>query len=58
MKALEKLKDYPSDFLGIDVTNFRSAIEACLAGAEAMRAQGAFYEVDNGYFPTLMRISS
>ncbi len=56
-KSLEKLKQYPDDYMGLEMQTFRKGIERCFDGACLMNAKGASYEVDNSFFPELQRIS-
>lgn len=53
MKSLDKLEKYPPDYMNIDLALFREAITNCLDGANAMREQGASYEVAAEYFPLI-----
>jgi predicted metal-dependent hydrolase len=57
MKSLDKLKQYPDDYMGLEMQTFRKEIERCFDGACLMNAQGAKYEVDNSFFPELRKIS-
>ena len=57
-KSLDKLRQYGDDYGGIDVKSLRTELERCLVGAEAMRLNGATYEVDPKYFPLVNLISS
>lgn len=55
-KSLDKLKQYPDDYMGLDMQTFRKEIERCFDGACLMHAEGATYEVNNSFFPELRRI--
>ena len=55
-KSLDKLKQYPDDYMGLDMETFRKEIERCFDGACLMHAKGAAYEVNNSFFPELRRI--
>ncbi|MDP4218894.1 MAG: DUF309 domain-containing protein [Bacteroidota bacterium] len=55
-KSLDKLVQYPDDYMALDMKAFRKEIERCFDGACLMNAQGAKYEVDNSFFPVLQRI--
>jgi predicted metal-dependent hydrolase len=57
-KSLDKLNQYPDDYMGLDMQTFRKEIERCFEGACLMHAQGVKYEVDNSFFPELRRIQS
>lgn len=56
-KSLDKLRKFPDEYGGIDLSPLRTELERCLIGAEAMLANGATYEVDPKYFPTMNLIS-
>ena len=53
-KSLDKLKQYPDEYMGLEMHIFRKEIERCFDGA--CLAQGVKYEVDNSFFPELRRI--
>ena len=55
-KSLDKLKQYPDDYMRLDMKTFRKEIERCFDGACLMNAKGVKYEVDNSFFPELQRI--
>jgi predicted metal-dependent hydrolase len=57
MKSLDKLKQYPDDYMGLDMFTFRKEIERCFDGACLMNAKNVKYEVDNTFFPQLLRIT-
>ena len=42
--------------MGLEMKTFRKEIERCFDGACLMNAKGVKYEVDNSFFPQLLRI--
>lgn len=52
-KSLDKLRQYPPDYFGINLEGLRSELERCLDGALTMQSQDAKYEVAAEYFPII-----
>jgi predicted metal-dependent hydrolase len=57
-KSLDKLRQYPSDYHGIALDTFRDALAVCLSGAAMMQQNGVSYEVDDSYFPVIVKNES
>jgi predicted metal-dependent hydrolase len=57
-KSLDKLRQYPDDYMGLEMQTFRKEIERCFEGVCLMNAKGVTYEVADSFFPELQRIPS